>query len=122
MKLLLVVAVLALPAFAQERAPSSADAPVLEQPTPPVVFPAGPLAPGKSTRVKAGELAPYSGQLLDDQELVRRARITARDAAELQELKKGNAVISTPAFIAIVAGCVVAGAAAGAAVAYAVKR
>lgn len=89
------------------------DAPVVEtEPAVPVVFPAGPLAPGRSTKVKAGELAPYAGQLLDDQELVRRARVSASNAAELADLKRGNVTVSTPAFVAIVAGAIVAGAAA----------
>lgn len=109
-----------LEALAQERI--AIDAPVLAvaEPAAPVVFPAGPIAPGKSTRVKAGELAPYTGQLLDDQELVRRARVGARDSAELADLKRGNVTISTPVFIAIVAGCIVAGAAAGFGIAKAV--
>lgn len=111
---LMIVALVAFPleAFAQERT-FAADAPVAStEPAAPVVFPAGPIAPGKSTRVKAGEPAPYAGQLLDDQELVRRARVGARDAAELADLKRGNVTISTPAFIAIVAGAIAVGAAA----------
>lgn len=101
---ILVAMICSCTAMGQER---TADAPLVE-PTA-AVFAPGPLAPGRSTKVKAGEPAPYAGQLLDDQELVRRARVGARDAAELADLKRGNVTISTPVFIAIVAGAILAG-------------
>lgn len=86
-----------------------ADVPLLE----PAVFPPGDLPPGKSVTLTEGQPAPFRGQLLDQQEQVRRARVSARNAAELADLKRGNVTLSVPVAIAIVAGCIVAGAAAG---------
>lgn len=116
MKILtLAVMLAASSAFAVDALPS--DAPTLEPEAPaPRIFPPGELAPGRSVKLKAGEPAPFSGQLLDDQEQVRRSRVGARDAGELADLKKGNTIISTPALVAIIAGAVVAGAAAATAI------
>lgn len=108
---LLLTLCLASSVWAQERLP--ADAPVIaEEAAPPRVFPPGDLAPGQSVELKKGEPAPYSGQLLDDQELVRRSRVKERALGELGDLKKGNTILSTPVFVAIIAGAFVAGAAA----------
>lgn len=86
---------------------------IAQEPAPATFAPDAPLAPGKSVSLQAGEPAPFRGQLLDEQEQVRRARVSARNAAELADLKKGNVTMSVPVAIAIVAGCIVAGAAAG---------
>lgn len=96
-----------------------ADAPLVEPA--PAVFPPGDLPPGKSAKLATGQPAPFRGQLLDEQEQVRRARVNARNEAELADLKRGNVTISVPVAIAIVAGVLVAGAAAGTAVTLAAK-
>ncbi|MDP1824893.1 MAG: hypothetical protein Q8L48_16675 [Archangium sp.] len=97
---LLLVLCLAAPAAAQEPAA--------------VVFPAdAPIAPGRSVKLATGEPAPFPGQLVDEQEQVRRERVNARNEAFGKDLVKGNVIVSTPAFIAIVVGAVAAGVAAG---------
>lgn len=107
--LILMAMICSCTAMAQERTARPTDAPLVE-PTA-TVFAPGPLAPGRSTKLKAGEPAPYPGQLLDEQEQVRRERVNERNAGELTDLKRGNVTISTPVFIAIVAGAIAAGAA-----------
>lgn len=105
---LLLVLCLAAPCFAQEPGPAT-------------FAPDAPLAPGKSVSLQAGDVAPFRGQLLDEQEQVRRARVNARNAAELADLKKGNVTLSVPVAIAIVAGVLVAGAAIGTGITLAAK-
>lgn len=97
---LILVVLMSVPAAAQESNPTT--------------FPTdAPLALGQSTKLKAGDPAPYSGQLLDEQEQVRRARMNARNEAELLNLKKGNVTISVPVVIAIMAGVLVVGVVSG---------
>jgi hypothetical protein len=108
MRTLALVALLSTAALATE--PLPVDAPTAQ------VFPPGPLERGRSVTLLPGEPAPYAGRLLDDQEQVRRARLAARDAAELADLRKGNVTMSVPVAVAIVAGGVAVGFAVGFAV------
>jgi hypothetical protein len=82
-----------------------------------------PLLPpeGRVMEVAAGEIVPFRATCLDEAQALRTAKRVAGAEAYAADLKK-NTVLPTPAFIAIVAGGVVLGIAAGAAVAYAVKR
>lgn len=79
------------------------------------------LAKGRSSRLDAGQPAPYAGQLIDDQELVRRAKVNVRNEVELKTIKTGTVIVTVPVFIAIVVGAVAAGAAVTAGVVLATK-
>lgn len=96
MKTLLLIAL--LPSLALAQAPS--DAPLAD-------------IPGTSVRLATGQPAPFPGRLLSEPEQVRREKVNEFKAAEGASLKKGNVTVSVPVVIAIVAGAVVAGAAAG---------
>ncbi len=77
-----------------------------------------------SVHVDAGEVAPFTGQLIADAEHIRREQVNERNVGELLQLKesKGQAVLPKPALIAIVAGALVVGIAVGAGAAYAAKK
>ncbi len=62
-------------------------------------------APGRALLLDAGEIAPYQGVLLDEQEDVRRVRVLVRTTAELEKAKEGM-LISKPVFVAIVLGSI----------------
>ena len=68
------------------------------------------LKKGKSVRIEFSQPAPFSGQLTDPQESVRRERINVRNEVELKTIKTGNVIIPVPAAVAIVVGCIAAGA------------
>lgn len=78
--------------------------------------------PGRALILEQGDIAPFAGVLLDEQEDVRRER--ARVTAEVTVKKAEEGVLlPRPAFIAIVLGCAAASAAIAAGVtAYALKK
>jgi hypothetical protein len=97
-------------------APTDAGTPPTDAPLAPpaldlVLEADGRVAPGRSMKIKAGDVAPFNGRLLDEQEQVRRGKINARNEASLNDLKAGNVIIRTPVAIALVLGVAVASAA-----------
>lgn len=110
-----------LPAVGHPTAPP-VDAPVAEA-APLVLLPDGSLAKGRAMKIAAGMTAPFAGHLLDDQEHTRREQINERNAGELADYKApGNITLSKAQLIAIVAGAVVAGAAAATGIVLAVEK
>jgi hypothetical protein len=77
--------------------------------------------PGRVLEVQAGNLVPFDATCYDADQNTRNAKVSAYFEKESTELQKG-VTLPTPAFIALVAGGVVAVIVAGAAVAYAVKK
>lgn len=75
-------------------------------------------AHGCTVELKPGELAPYAATALDEQENVRRTRDRARKAGTLENAEEKNVLLPKGALAAIIAGCIVLAAAAGAAVTY----
>jgi hypothetical protein len=103
----LVVLLIASTAFAQ----APADAPL-----------ADPDAQGRSLILEQGEITPYRGVLLDEQEAVRRERARVRAEATLQKAEEG-VLLPRGALIAIISGVAAVSAAAAAGVtAWALKR
>jgi len=72
-----------------------------------------PFPPGQSAHLNAGEVAPFTGQLIEDKEHARREFNNEQTAGELSSLKeeKGKKFISVPVFIAVIAGAAALGAA-----------
>jgi hypothetical protein len=68
---------------------------------------------------RAADDAPVAVVLVPAEQRVREGKAMAACQGELADLKRGNVTLSVPVAIAIVAGVLVAGAAAGAAVAVA---
>lgn len=77
--------------------------------------------PGRSVRLEPGQPAPFGGRLLSDAEHVASEKVAASDAA-FRKATAGNVMLSPYAVVAIVAGALAVGAAAGVAVAVAVRR
>lgn len=78
---------------------------------PPADAPLNPFPKGQSTHLNAGEVAPFTGQLIEDKEHSRREWANEKTAGELASLKeeKGKKFISVPVFIAVIAGSVALG-------------
>ena len=99
-----LAAILTLLAFAAQAQPT--DAPTQDIPRPAIV-------------IHAGDVAPYSGVLLDDAAAIQAAKRLASAEATVAE-DKGR--VSAPVLVLAIVGAVVLGAAVGAGVAYALKR
>lgn len=80
-----------------------------------------PDVPEVSVRLRPGETAPFDGRLLSLDENVRRAKSAVECRAELASAKE-SVWMSKPTIIALVAGALLVGAAAGAAGAWAATR
>lgn len=79
-------------------------------------------APGRALIMEQGEITPFSGVLLDQQEDVRRERARVRAEVTVTAAQEG-VLLPRPAFIAIVLGCAAASAAIAAGVtAWALKK
>lgn len=100
--LLVVLALTAVEASAQDGGVTDAppDAPVAEQQL--VINPDGSMPPGRSVKVAQGQPAPFPGQLIDDQEHTRRARINRAKELELEKAKQGKVLLPTAGFVAII--------------------
>lgn len=63
-----------------------------------------PLLPpeGRVMELHAGEIVPFPATCLDKAQALRTAKRVAGAEAEAADLKKGNTILPTPAFIAIV--------------------
>lgn len=107
MKTCLALALCSQLAFAQ-----AADAPVNPHPE------------GRSLHLEAGELVPFTGQLIQDTEHMRREWNNERTAGELARLKleQGKRTVSVPVLVAIVAASLALGAAAGVGLAVATQK
>lgn len=104
MKLIALLLVVALPAYAAE--PLDTDTPTLS-----------PDVPDVSVRLRAGETAPFDGRLLSLNENLRRGKDAVDCRAELAKAHESQ-LLPTGAVIAIIAGAVALGAAAGVGVTY----
>lgn len=71
---------------------------------------ADPDASGRALILEQGDITPYRGVLLDEQEAVRRERARVRAEATLKAAEEG-VLLPRGALIAIVAGCAAASAA-----------
>ncbi len=77
-----------------------------------VTLPDGTLARGTTVKLTAGTPAPFTGRLIDNQEMVRRERINERNAHELQSLTQpSNVTLTKSQLFVIVLSSVAAGAA-----------
>jgi hypothetical protein len=86
-----------------------------DPPTKPADAPLADLdAPGRSAVLEAGEIAPFKGELSDEQETRRRSRRDGRWLGELDDAHK-SFLIPKPVFVTIIVGVVivVAGVSAG---------
>lgn len=77
--------------------------------------------PGRALILDQGEITPYRGVLLDEQEAVRRERARVRAEVALETAQQG-VLLPRGALIALVAGCAVASAAIAAGVTYVAAR
>ncbi len=82
---------------------------------PPADAPVNPFPQGRSLHLSQSDLAPFAGQLIEDTEHSRREWNDERKAGELAELKKheGQALVSVPVLVALIAGSVAVGVAVG---------
>ncbi len=79
-------------------------------------------APGRALVLEQGSITPFSGVLIDEAEDVRRERARVRAEVALKKAEE-SVLISRPAFVAIIVGCVTLSAVAAAGVtAWALKR
>lgn len=80
-----------------------------------------PLAEGRSMLVQAGEIVPFRGVCLDEQEHVRRERINERNAVTLATAER-SWLISPPVVVGIIVASLALGAAVSAGVVLAVRK
>lgn len=78
-------------------------------------------APGRALIIEQGEIVPFSGVLLDQQEDVRRERACVRAEVTVATASEG-VLLPKAAFIAIVVGCAAASAAVAAGVTVAAMK
>ena len=101
MKVIVLLLIVALPAYAAEEA---TDTPVLS-----------PDVPNVTVRLRAGETAPFDGRLLSLEENLRRGKSAVDCRAELAKAQE-SALLPVPALIAIIGGSLALGVAVGAGV------
>lgn len=76
---------------------------------------------GESVKLKAGDVAPFDGRLLSEDEQIRRAKRLAEAEGELAKAHD-SALVSKPVLVAIIVGCLVLGAGASAVVVLTAKK